>query len=545
MNKVHPQIISTIVCCLITVLFTSCSTPGEPSIEIHSSATLNESISTEKPVISSPTETETVQATETHTATYTKSPSPTITHAYIRDALSVDGPWVVFVEDSGLWVVNHDGSGLTQLVTFPSYIIYRFSYDVSHVGGMITFNDPVDQFGGIEPYTPDLQSSPSLNIIDLPATDSRLVTPLMEPSQIRYIATQYPSFFDTSEENSSFYHVEQIKAAISRPDSLAWSPLGDKLAFSAALDGPTTDLYVFDMNTDAISRLSSGGTQAVDLEWSSDGRYIVHKAVSDINLGDRSGPQLIIEGIWSAAVNGSGLELLMQGDSEVVGWISDSEILLHKWDYDCWKYQLSVVNIRTGKSRIIWPGPFEYAVSDPESGTVMIGHGYPETRSFPDSVCPSTHPSGIYLISGSGGDVERVSDWQQDNGYPPRRYPRFVWSAEWNSFILFQMGEVVFITPDGEVQVSEFQSEIPPMKSPSGQLIIELREYSIRIIGEGMDDVAISGAFCNFLWGIDDQTLVLSSDNNLYIAKAPDYQLFEIPEQFSGLCDSNLELIQP
>jgi hypothetical protein len=527
-----------VIIALVTLASYSCGTSTEES-QIAPLLTLPEQTNqiTES-TTPQPSFTAKPEATEPIPGSATLFPEKTPSGVPSNAILSIDGPWVIFPEDSGLWAVNNDGTCLVRLVEFPEFLIYGFSYSVSPTGGMIAFSGPVEEYFGDQPFEPDLQSSPHLYLLNLPEPDPIPITVLMEPIQIQSIATDYPGPDETTFEESSFFRIEQIKAALARPNSVAWSPSGDQLAFVAALDGPTTDLYVLDVDKGIIRRLSSGLTQAVDIEWSRDGRYIVHKAVSDINIG-RSGPMLIIEGIWSAATDGSSLTLLMDGESEVVGWISDFELLLHKWDWDCWRYQLSSVDIRTGISKILWRGPFEYAVSDPVSGRVLIGHGYSESASFPGSICPVEYHSGLYLLSGDG-TTERVGNWEPFKDHPP-----FSWSSEWNSFIYKQEGEVRYLSPGGEDSVPPSTSSIPPLISPSGQLLAERQGTTIRILGEGMEDVYVGGSFCNVLWGADDQTLFLSDDENLYIAHAPDYHPTMVANTFSGLCDSSPALVQP
>lgn len=61
-------------------------------------------------------------------------------------------------------------------------------------------------------------------------------------------------------------------------DALAWSPDGRYLAFAAAIDGPSTDLYVYDLSTRALRRMSDSPAETVTPAWSPDSLRIVHGA---------------------------------------------------------------------------------------------------------------------------------------------------------------------------------------------------------------------------------------------------------------------------
>jgi hypothetical protein len=216
---------------------------------------------------------------------------------------------------------------------------------------------------------------------------------------------------------------------------MAWSSDGSSLAFSAAMDGPTSDLYILDVQSGRIARLTSGSTQTADIEWSPNDRYIVHKAVSDINIG-RSGPILITEGVWAAAADGSRINLLASGQGKTLGWLSSSEIMVASWNMPCDLYDLRSVNISTRESSMIWRGAFDAAASDSVTGTVLVGTSYEE--QVDDPLCPTPKPQGLYKISPPHVSVERISDFQwTGTGF----YPSIEWSNDWGKFFVTAGGD--------------------------------------------------------------------------------------------------------
>jgi hypothetical protein len=439
-------------------------------------------------------------------------------------------------------VCNTDGTGLTSLYEFSTlvYIESQFSFSISESGGNIAFNDPVEL--DYLSYSADLDTRSSLNLINLPFIDLREISPVIKYDQIEAIATEYPKYEESSYGNSSFFHIEQIKASVSRPGSIAFSPRGTHIAFSAALDGPTSDLYIADVRTSEVRRLSSGLSQAVDLEWSPFGDYIIHTAAIEINSERGGGPNMPVDGIWSASPDGTEMILLKKGQTETTGWMSPYLLLMYRWGMGCGSYDLSAVDIRTGSSTILFQGAFEQAVVDPNSGTVLVGHYYPEQTiaALVDERCPVIHPAGLYQISGIHEKPERIGDWEWEKQYKPIK-----WLEEWASFLILKDGEIQYLSPTGDDYIPDLQSPIALLKSPSGRIITEPRRGSVRLFSEYSEDILIRGSFCNILWGSTDDTLLLSDDKQLYISQSPDYLLSRIPISFSGLCGSELHLVNP
>jgi len=59
-------------------------------------------------------------------------------------------------------------------------------------------------------------------------------------------------------------------------DSPRWSPRGNKIVFSMLSGTKNYELYVFDMKSNDINRLTYGTTNAENPSWSADGRFIVY-----------------------------------------------------------------------------------------------------------------------------------------------------------------------------------------------------------------------------------------------------------------------------
>ena len=67
--------------------------------------------------------------------------------------------------------------------------------------------------------------------------------------------------------------------------SLDWAPDGKLLAFAAQIDGPTSDVYTFNVNSGIIRRMTSGPTQVQYVDWSPNGEWIAHGSAFWVGMG--------------------------------------------------------------------------------------------------------------------------------------------------------------------------------------------------------------------------------------------------------------------
>jgi Tol biopolymer transport system component len=202
--------------------------------------------------------------------------------------LNNTGPWLVFAtgeigkanQDNHLWAANPDGSGLTQLAeNFFNKNLVAQEYlgpVVSPYGKQIAYIS-----AGADGLTPEL------HLVSLPSGQDQLITPLLDPNAVQdYLAT--------------------LEVILNQAPSLAWSPNGGKLAFIAALEGETADLYLYDVANNTITRLSDGPSQAYLPVWSQDGEWILHSATNVFSQGEGFSPyQFTIDGLWAARSDGT------------------------------------------------------------------------------------------------------------------------------------------------------------------------------------------------------------------------------------------------
>lgn len=264
-----------------------------------------------------------------------------------------DGPWLVFPA--------HDGSGITAYD-----VDTRRSFDLD-------LPEPVyweDLEDGLSPDRKKLilragsateTDQLGLYEIDLVSKEVTQVTPLLSLLLQRRIVNQ---------EGTLAFDVLEV---ITRPDALAWSPDSRYLAFSAALDNQTSDLYIYDSVNNRVTRMNGLPTHNANPFWGLDSSRLVSQ-----ELG-RTG----VEGGWRAE-NVTGVNVpefnnqntlyvpISKSQGEVfVGWLNTQTFVSYSLTSDG-PSTLRQVNIDTLNYSVIQEGSIEAAALDPVSRTLAM-----------------------------------------------------------------------------------------------------------------------------------------------------------------------------
>jgi hypothetical protein len=440
---------------------------------------------------------------ETSTPTITSSP---VNHDQLN--ISSTGPWLAFATNEGLWAINPDGSGLRKLYAFSEFPVYGLSFQAAPQGGILVFAEPSTRSHYPDPY---LGEDLYLFIVDFPDTDPHPLTALTSRVILDQIVESSP-LEEIDIEQSAWWKTEQILAAVSRPGSLAWSPSSDNVAFSASLDGPSSDVYLLDVRSDSLLRLTSGLTQATNLSWSPDGEFIIHKAVSDINVG-RSGPGLIVDGLWAAPADGSEPRFLTEGDATLIGWLTANQVVIQHWSMPCDLYDLELINVSTGNRTMLWEGAFHSAALDPESGTILLGN--PHEIEADNPFCQQVNPSGLYIISPPSTTPLRIGEYSN-----PDYFQSIRWFQEPQCFLVPAYSRTMCFSSAGELQ--------------------ELNLSDTAFLKER---IFASSSYCIFSEALDGSAIAFSDDSTIYVASQPDFQPDPIIEDLTDVCRFDLEWV--
>lgn len=242
------------------------------------------------------------------------------------------GPWMLIDSQQGLWAVNSDGSGLTQLSTMD-YWNGKIQGAVQPSGSLVAYISPGDY---------DFHHM-ALNLLSLPDGQSKKITDLT--------SAQTEAFVDSGPGDPGF---ESLRA-IGEQVSLAWSPDGTRLAFIGAMDGPSADLYIYDLRSSQIIRVSEDPNQDFSPSWSPDGTSLLF--IEAVGFGTGAG--MDVSAVWVAAGDGSRAEKLYQPDSSgesIIGWLNNTTALVDSWNIVCGPNKLRLYDVVGRQETVINDG---------------------------------------------------------------------------------------------------------------------------------------------------------------------------------------------
>lgn len=313
-----------------------------------------------------------------HTSKLENTPIPTLK---VPDTdLSKNGPWLLAKNFKSLIAYNSDGSGRTRLV--DSLII---TYSISPNGGKIAY---------ITDTEPDIdEEGLQLHILSLPNGQDQSITNLQDPS-----------FYLNKEEKVSLSF--QAMRAI-RWEAPKWSPNGKYLAFIGQQEGTTADLYIYNVQSGQINRLTDGPSHAYQISWSPNNYYIFHAGAW--NFGTGAGYNAA--GSWVISRDGEYLfetshlkEITCCASDVFLAWQNSETLLMASWSQPCGLGFLISKNVYDDTPFDIWPYPFEDLAYDPVSE--KIGFIVPDDSDF---CIPENKPTGIYVIEDIDSDPQLIS----------------------------------------------------------------------------------------------------------------------------------------
>jgi hypothetical protein len=441
--------------------------------------------------------------------------------------LSSDGPYLAYwvrapANTSALTILDADGSG-REIISLPGEAnIEMLAHALSPDGRWLAFHAGSAGelvWGG---YPPDYDfSGPldlTLKLLHLP--DGRIVT------VSALLSEDYPDNFDrivndlirndneykgASFEDAKKYVVELFLTGIQGVD---WSPDSRYLAFSGEMDGPSSDLYLYDTKDGSIDRLTDGpGEMTGEIHWSPDGKFIVHSSTNS-PMGMQWTPRF-----YSARADNSGVTDLggsMAGGNE---WISPHTIVLSETANGIGAYDLRTVNVETGTESMVWKDSFlDYAFSkDDGSAALCANYGF-----YDESIKP-----GLYILrSGNPRTLLLPADQCGELTYRGTHAHRFVFSTPLGVYGVSRTDAVgVIRDAGGRISVS-----------PNTQWMILSEENSAELFDK--DDAFVGELQTQgtdfLIWRPDSQGFYSAAGGKLF------YTI--IPHGDPVLIDKNLEL---
>jgi hypothetical protein len=312
--------------------------------------------------------------------------APTLT-ATPYPPLSATGPYLAYLVNLpgnrlAVRLLNPDGSGREDVALPAGAQFELIRTAISPDGEWLAFHSGTAEQ---EPY--DLR----LNLLHLPDRQVFTVTQLLSadyPGNFETIAAgiiqndpQRYSYLSTAELAQELQYIFQwgIK-------TVGWSPNGRYLAFAGQMDGPSSDIYRYDVQLKTITRLTDGLEQIVSLDWSPGGKWILHEA-SNEPMGEGWAPNL-----YAAPFDGGQAKKLFEGAFNS-WWLSPTTVAVYDAANGPGDHNLRFFNVETDQTVFQWPDSFGSLAYDPQSGIIAISDAPWENQDL---------KMGIYLIYPNG-----------------------------------------------------------------------------------------------------------------------------------------------
>jgi len=300
-----------------------------------------------------------------------------------------------------------------------------------------------------------------------------------------------------------------------------WSPDGRFLAFSAARDGLSSDVYVYDAQEDEIRRLTDEPEQVMLLDWSPDGRWIIYSQAIYFIPNTFSSSGYSAMSVWAVSIDGEGPKELYKNpespwyEEQILGWVSSTTFIAGRTQEDyqgIHPHNLRKVNITNGSVSTIYKGNYKAIATDPIGGTLFFVPG--SRRDFP--LIEDSLVDGLYRVPPGATAPELIPL----NTSPPT-VDGICWQPQTGNFYLslleFSEGEtysgVVAIKPSGEVTQSYQHETRCPNLSPDGQLLQFLEDdpyvYWLRIYNSSgkLQREILLHEYTHTAWAPDSQGL--------------------------------------
>ncbi len=337
--------------------------------------------------------------TATVKPTLTPSPAPSVTPTSVPQTHE----HLIVTRELKHWAILNADGNLQRYIQTPDL---ASPSDMSPDGNWVTYESGLSSS---EPY------DYSLYLLNLEDGTSQFVARLISPGFPENIE---PIVKSTFQSDQSFYGGDcadlrcrriLIENEITYSAGMSdWSPDGQLLAFAAQIDGPSLDIYIYNMQDKTIRRLTDD-LQNIGrvLAWSPDGKRLLYTntiPATYIDLDRETFHVIDLEGKnlqLSREILTSAYHWYMQG------WIDDNLYVIQaKYLGDTpQSHPLVVINMETGEVTEMWPLSAEAVdtgIVDTDNKRVILSFHQPS-----DPI-PNAPGPGTYFIS-ANGDSEKIS----------------------------------------------------------------------------------------------------------------------------------------
>lgn len=428
---------------------------------------------------------------------------------------------MLVVTDSGVWIVDEQARKAKQfndhLLDFYWELNKGLSPDKSYFAYTTGLNDP-----SANPMLVVLDINNQTSVLQLELTGS-IIRPGME-------GTHGDSDFEAY-------------GAMQYPDNLAWSPDGNKLAFVAARDGESADVYLFDRSVRSVVRLTDEDGHAAALHWSPDGQLLQYVSVNTFGTGAGSNMEsLLVYNFQTEKMQI--LEALESNGENFLAWMDNSRFLINSFNRICGGLNnLRVVNAISSEQQVIVEEGFTAAAYNPDNqiGMFSIAHNYENcSSSEPLEIGLMVFGEGVPVLGFDGpipGEIGRKK-YEEVTAYGLAFIPQgnifTLYGDEGLDNIYYEEDYGWYITLDIPPEVKGF---VPYPSSTGDYWAWASREKpGLWVTENNSNPIELSPLFTGVpLWKEDGQSLYYYEFSRLFISSAPEFGggtlVVEIPGQ--------------
>jgi hypothetical protein len=448
------------------------------------------------PLTASPTQPPTATATKTVAPSRTPPPTQTaVPSATPYPPLQTDGPYLLYSTNwRNLTILDSDGKGRKQFQLPNEGFVRDLRKAVSPDGKWLVY------FTGSsheEPY--DL----ALHLLNIQDQTTTLVADLIKPGfpeNLEPVKTSDPLLLENCSSGSC--RISLIELAFNEGiESLAWSPDSQALAFAAQIDGPSSDVYLYEIQEQAFHRLAYDLENVRQIDWSPNGKRILYQNstagvtytptyiyVADPNNRATQSPKSIYGGLfWNQH-----------------GWIAENLFLVSKGGEGAPPQNIQYINTDTQQVTEIWPDEAQYVSTDQVNHQIILARSEFERPEV----------QGIYILS-RDGSYKKISEGFYYL-FEKQEFPGLYFGLDGLTNETYQL---IGIRPDGSV--ISFSRKVsygaPPQISLDKKWIASSNDKGTEIYDANLNLISTIGSYSEkIIWTPDSMGVFLINSNTSY-----------------------------
>jgi hypothetical protein len=311
--------------------------------------------------------------------------------------------------------------------------------------------------------------------------------------------------------------------AITLEEGIAWSPSGRFLAFNAALDNESSDLYVYDQLNNRVERLNGLYTHSASPSWSPGSNWLISQEMSkdDSDIGWRAEN---VTGLQIPGYDAQNSLYLPPSDSKgevFVGWINPQSFMVYSRT-PSGASTLKQVDVQTQRSTIVFDGLFDQVVFDPLSQTLAVTVNN-------DQAAAKGMVAGVYLHQPESASfaLQRAGEWQNLSWDP---VGRFVAAGSQGVFAFDPSGSNMLFEGEGNIRLSPAENWLLAWGDGSTSAV------GLRLYQPASDhplQTITQAQVQNVFWAPNSKSFFVQSDGSLYHLVFPILMMNEVETGFS------------